>query len=323
MRVVITRNHLVDRAGHSTRMSLRPVPSGLETAGDVDLVEAWRMPGDDRLLWMRGVTTSYRVDPVSEYVIGVTHGRAYRLRRGRSTRIVRPGQLVVLDPALPHSGSPAERGPWAGRLLVVELPDFRDALFDEDDALLDLAFPGPVIGDPHLTRRFLALHRDAARGTSALEWQSTLLAFFADLAARSPSARPRRSRTARDDPAVRRAVEYLHNDISRNISLEELAAVAGAAKYRLARQFKDAMGVPPHTYQVALRVRLARRLLERGVRARDVAALAGFADQSHLNRHFRPRLGMTPGQYARATASTRCGTGPSPSDTAPVSPRSD
>lgn len=210
MRVVITRNHLVDRAGHSTRMSLRPVPSGLETAGDVDLVEAWRMPGDDRLLWMRGVTTSYRVDPVSEYVIGVTHGRAYRLHRGRSTRIVRTGQLVVLDPALPHSGSPAERGPWAGRLLVVELRDFRDALFDEDDALLDLAFPGPVIGDPHLTRRFLALHRDAARGTSALEWQSTLLAFFADLAARSPSAGPRRSRTARDDPAVRRAVEYLH-----------------------------------------------------------------------------------------------------------------
>jgi AraC-like DNA-binding protein len=52
---------------------------------------------------------------------------------------------------------------------------------------------------------------------------------------------------------------------------------------------------------VALRVNLARRLLERGERATDVAGLAGFADQSHLNRHFRRRLGKTPAQYAQAT----------------------
>jgi AraC-like DNA-binding protein len=42
--------------------------------------------------------------------------------------------------------------------------------------------------------------------------------------------------------------------------------------------------------------------LERGERATDVAALAGFAYQSHLNRHFRRRLGMTPARYARTLA---------------------
>ena len=46
---------------------------------------------------------------------------------------------------------------------------------------------------------------------------------------------------------------------------------------------------------------LARRLLERGERATDVAGLAGFVDQSQLNRHFRRRLGMTPAKYARST----------------------
>jgi AraC-like DNA-binding protein len=36
------------------------------------------------------------------------------------------------------------------------------------------------------------------------------------------------------------------------------------------------------------------------MRATDVAPAAGFTDQSHLHRHFRRRLGLTPGQYARA-----------------------
>jgi transcriptional regulator GlxA family with amidase domain len=109
----------------------------------------------------------------------------------------------------------------------------------------------------------------------------------------------------RADPAVRTAVEYLHDDITRNVSLDELAAAAGASKYQLVRRFTAVIGVPPHTYQVALRVNLARRLLERGERATDVAGLAGFADQSHLNRHFRRRLGKTPAQYAQAAKRAR------------------
>ncbi len=94
-------------------------------------------------------------------------------------------------------------------------------------------------------------------------------------------------------------------DITRNISLDELAAVAGLSKYQLVRRFKTALGVPPHSYQIAQRVALARRLLERGWRSAEVASLAGFVDQSHLNRHFRPRLGMTPRQYAHAAGAEK------------------
>jgi AraC-like DNA-binding protein len=272
--------------------------------GDVDdteVVEAWRTSDDDRVLWMRGVTTTYRVDPVGEYVIGVASGRGYRLRRGRTGRVVRPGQLVVLDPTAPHSGSPAERGPWVGHLVVIELAAVWSALLDEDHPMFDVVFPDPVIEDARLTQRFLALHQDAARGASALERQAALQTILIDIAAASPTARPLTSSTARDDPAVRRAVEYLNDGITRNVSLDELSGAAGMSKFRLVRQFKDAIGVPPHKFQVALRVNLARRLLERGERPTDVAAMAGFTDQSHLHRHFRDRLGMTPAQYARAT----------------------
>lgn len=267
---------------------------------DVDVVRAWRTPGYGRLLWIHGVTTRYRVDPVGEYVIGVASGRSYHLRRGRSTQVVRPGQLVVLDPSAAHSGSPAERGPWAGRLLVAELPDLQAEMLDTDDHVFDIGFPDPIVGDAHLARRFIGLHRDMARGASTLERQSRLLSFLEDLAVVSPAGHRRTRRAARDDPAVRRALDHLRSETTRNVSLDELSMVAGTSKYRLVRQFKDAFGVPPHAFQVSQRVILARRLLERGARAADVAAMVGFTDQSHLHRHFRPRLGMTPKQYARA-----------------------
>ena len=292
----------MERGGTSACTSLRTrlVLPGPGT--EVDLVRAWRAPEDGPLLWMRGVTTSYRADPVGEYIIGIAGGRAYHLRRGRTSWLVRPGQLVLLDPSAPHSGSPADRGAWAGRLLVIELPGPRAALGSEDIPLAGLAFPDPVIGGGRLARRFLALHHGTEYPASALERQSAALSFLADLAGCSPDTRPRTSRVARDDPAVRAAVEYLNDNVARNITLDELATASGASKYELVRRFSAAIGVPPHAYQVALRVNLARRLLERGERATDVAVLAGFADQSHLNRHFRRRLGITPAQYARSTA---------------------
>jgi AraC-like DNA-binding protein len=267
----------------------------------LEVVRAWRTADDERLLWMRGVTTHYRMDPVGEFVIGVASHRAYRLHRGRSSQLVSPGRLVVLDPSTSHSGSPAGRAPWAGRLLVAELPDLEAAVADEDGhALFDAGFDDPLVGDGQLASRFAAVHRDMARGASTLERQSQLVAFLDDVAAAGPAANRRTRRVTRDDPAVRRALDRLRGDPTRNISLAELAMVAGTTRSRLVRLFKAAFGVPPHAFQIGQRVMLARRLLERGVRATDVAPAAGFTDQSHLHRHFRRRLGLTPTQYARA-----------------------
>jgi AraC-like DNA-binding protein len=267
---------------------------------DVDVVRAWRTPDHDRLLWMHGVTTGYRVDPIGEYVIGVASGRGYQLTRGRAREVIRPGQLVVLDPSTAHSGAPAAMGPWVGRLLVVELPDLQAKVIDTDDAPFDIDFPEPKVGDVTLARRFVALHRAMMRPASTLERQSGLMVFLQDVGAASPSVQGRTRRIARNDPAVRRAWEHLRGNVARNVSLEELATVAGISKFGLVRQFRAAFGVPPHAFQVSQRVMVARRLLERGETIAEVATSAGFVDQSHLHRHFRRRLGMTPRQYAAA-----------------------
>ena len=76
-----------------------------------------------------------------------------------------------------------------------------------------------------------------------------------------------------------------------------LAAAAGLSPYYFIRVFRQAVGLTPHAYLVQLRVETAKRLLDRGQPVVEAALAAGFADQSHLTRHFKRIVGVTPGQY--------------------------
>jgi len=66
------------------------------------------------------------------------------------------------------------------------------------------------------------------------------------------------------------------------------------------RAFTRRHGLPPHRYLTGRRIDRARRLLLAGMPAAEVASAVGFADQSHLTRHFRRMLATSPGAYARS-----------------------
>jgi AraC-like DNA-binding protein len=67
----------------------------------------------------------------------------------------------------------------------------------------------------------------------------------------------------------------------------------------LVRAFSGAYGIAPHQYLMSRRVDRARRLLLDGRPPGEVATVTGFYDQSHLTRHFRKLVGVTPGRYTR------------------------
>ncbi len=103
--------------------------------------------------------------------------------------------------------------------------------------------------------------------------------------------------------AVLRAVELMRRRLTDALTLEELAGVSGMSPFHFARQFKIATGHPPHDYLVRLRVDRAQELIRQHARAWTLAAIAnesGFADQSHMARHFKRVLGVTPGEFADA-----------------------
>jgi AraC-like DNA-binding protein len=250
---------------------------------------------------MAGRTTSYTMEPRGEYVFGIVAGQPMRSRRARERRLVLPGQLVAWDPSDTHAGTAVGDQPWTSRLMVVEVADL-DALAndEESDRLIDVAFPEPVLSDAELANDFLRLHIALEHSATRLERDERLAEWLRALIERSSAVRPARSPLSpRDDRALRLACEYLGDRPERNVGLDELAAAAGIGKFRLIRIFRDRTGLPPHALQVAHRIRRARRLLETGQTIADTAAATGFADQSHLHRHFQRSLGPTPLEYQK------------------------
>ena len=262
----------------------------------------WRADAAGGCLCMSGTTTSYAVDPLGEYVVGVVVAGAMLARRGRERFVFEPGDVCAWDPSGAHSGRPYACTSWQARLLVIETPSMERMVHGPEGSALDIRFAKPHGRDPLLARRFIELHRALETMSSRLECETLLMEWLraaGDLPERCESRR-----AARRDPGLRRAREFLCDELAGNVTLDELAAAAGISRHRLSRLFGAAYGMPPHRFQLACRIGAARRMLERGVPVAEVALEVGFADQSHLHRHFRKTLGMTPARYASLAAQT-------------------
>jgi len=98
-------------------------------------------------------------------------------------------------------------------------------------------------------------------------------------------------------PAIERALAHLKQNYAERVELQDLAVVAGMSKFHFVRVFTAILGVTPHRCQLLLRLARAKAMLREGSEIAQVAAHAGFWDQSHFDRSFRLFVGMTPTQY--------------------------
>src|SRR5262249_34013209 len=114
---------------------------------------------------------------------------------------------------------------------------------------------------------------------------------------------PRRPERRRDGALprgrLRAVVEYIEEHLDASPSLEQIASVARLSPSHFARQSRAATGLPPHQYVIVRRVERAKQLLQAGtdLSLAEVAAHAGFSDQSQFSGHFKRMVGVTPGQF--------------------------
>jgi AraC family transcriptional regulator len=100
--------------------------------------------------------------------------------------------------------------------------------------------------------------------------------------------------------AVADAIRYIEAHYAEEITLGDIAATVHLSSFHLSRLFKQVTGLSPRRYLIQVRVNSARALLSAGSGQRslaDVAAAVGFADQSHLTRHFKRQFGVTPKHF--------------------------
>jgi AraC family transcriptional regulator len=98
---------------------------------------------------------------------------------------------------------------------------------------------------------------------------------------------------------LRAVLEYIHEHLDAELSLDQLAAVARISPYYFARLFKNSTGLPPPQYVIACRIERAKELLRERKRLplAEVATEVGFAHQSHFTRHFKRLVGVAPRRF--------------------------
>ena len=100
------------------------------------------------------------------------------------------------------------------------------------------------------------------------------------------------------DRRLRRVVAHIEDNIGEDLSLKDMAAVAAMSPYHFARSFKAATGASPLQYVINARIERAKVMLK-GTRLSisEIAFRAGYGNPDHFSRHFKSRVGTTPGAY--------------------------
>jgi AraC family transcriptional regulator len=99
---------------------------------------------------------------------------------------------------------------------------------------------------------------------------------------------------------LRRVLDYIRSHLSQDLSIIDLAQVAGMSPYYFLRLFKKSMHFTPRQYIIQMRIDRAKELLRsRKLSIADIALQCGFTNQSHFTNIFRQLTETTPKAYRR------------------------
>ena len=262
----------------------------------VNQIQLWREPS------LRGVevcrshllTHNFPKHFHTAYGIGLCINGHGQIFTGGKKSVTSHHDLLFLHPGEVHHGCPVSGNYWDYGMLYLE-PELVAHV---------LGVPGTIsLGREtvyhfdELVPSFVAFFRTLTEPTAVMEKSEALYSFLSALAAtaRTPildQANQRESRLAA-------ARDLIFDCWDQELSIEELADQVALHPRYLISSFKQRYGMPPHQYQVQVRLNKARDLLAGGQKIVDVALSCGFYDQSHLNRVFKRCMGVTPGAYAR------------------------
>lgn len=233
-----------------------------------------------------------------EYGIGLFISGGQMSASGRGQITAGAGDIITVNPGEVHDGVPTRGESRSWLMLYLDpalLADINSDLEGIQDA--DFEFERPAFSDPRAALSFMSAFAAATgeRDNKGLALDQALAALFVPLSSVRPFAK--KAQTGR---RLLRARTMIDDDPARNLSLQDLATEAGLSRFQTLRAFQALTGLTPHAYLMQRRMSLARRRISQGISLADVAAEAGYADQSHMTREFRRRYGLTPAAYRQA-----------------------
>lgn len=236
-------------------------------------------------------TSSFSCHFHDTYTIGLTHhGMFTSLHEhkitqayARSARIINPGEI--------HGGDSLSWQYTNFYPSVELLSSLYEQMYGEKKMPI---FEKHIIQDDELYARLMLFFQAVYANEATMLLESKLIGALSYLIAHYAHKATPYSFTCEDPKAMSMVVEYIHDNIASDISLDALAVTAKVSKYHFLRLFKKHTGLTPHQYIIAERICKAKTLVLGGESLSLAGLHAGFSDQSHFIRSFRKIYGYSP-----------------------------
>lgn len=236
-----------------------------------------------------------------EFLFGFGEGNGTRqiFYRGREHRLA-AAELAIVQAGEPFSAEVQK--PLTLKWVAVDVGLFRKTAGLEEGRVARLPyFSGLSINDAQLLKSVTRLHKAVFERAPRPERQKLLDEMVTRAVSKhaGPRIHARRGTRTVQMAQVR---DYMQDSLNRPVPLKELAKMVDMSVFQFVRTFAKEIGLTPHALLIHMRVQKARELLRRGVSATAASQEAGFADPSHLVRHFKRVFKVTPGAYASSTS---------------------
>lgn len=233
------------------------------------------------------------------YVIGfIEKGQRHLVCQGKEY-IINPGDILIFNPYDTHSCEQIDGKTLDYRCLNVSTTTMKKIML-EIQCCDDLPyFQKNVLFHNDISSSLKELHMNILRKNKEFRKEELFLYLIEALIQNNSSLtiQPTKIETSQE---IQLVCEYLEENYTRTIKLEELSQMTNGNKYQLLRSFTKQKGITPYSYLETIRVNHAKTLLENNKRPIEVTSLIGFSDQSHLTKSFKRRIGLTPKQYMKS-----------------------
>lgn len=275
------------------------MPEYIINENQIKLWHSKQLKGLD-ILKARFKRHSFRRHIHETYVIGVIENGAAKNDYRGTARTATAGDIILVNPGEVHTGKTIGEIPWEYRAMYPSADILSDIVSQIDQYRAETVnFLTCKVSNPPLAkmlRQMLVKMEDEA---DSLELQSLFIGTLSQLMVKHSDRKFCIRQVGKEHQAVKRTKDYILENYSKNISLQELSDVAYLSPFHLLRVFRKEIGLPPHEFLLNIRIEKAKTLLMKGYSLAQVSYDSGFADQSHFSRCFKQIVGIPPGQYQR------------------------
>ena len=227
---------------------------------------------------------TYKKHAHQEYAIGVTLRGIQQYHLDGSLQLSHPNGVMLFNPEQAHDGMAHDESGLDYVMLYIE----PQLLLEVSGEKENVHFSTPIVYDSNLKHGILNLSNAILNGRDEALCSELLVSLSDNLLQTELMTGHKQ-----DNTLILQAKELLHANSDQLLKLDGVAKELGLSKFQFIRFFKAHTGTSPYQYYLNCKIERAKQLIEKNRDVYAAVADCGFADLTHLNKHFKSVYGTT------------------------------